>query len=95
MFDMMYETKDVVNYLKSKGFDPMRLRESTGDNYPTIAVFDPETVRSKFAAFDPFRKDIATAKTMGVAAPDMLAAGVPLGLLAGTNVEMPKKEKRK
>jgi hypothetical protein len=92
---MMYETKDVVNYLKSKGFDSMRLRESTGDNYPTIAVFDPETVRSRFAAFDPFRKDIATAKTMGVPAPDMLAAGIPFGLLAGTNVEMPKKEKRK
>lgn len=45
----------------------------------------PENVRSKFAAFDPAR----------VNEPDLLAAGVPLGLLAGTNIEMPKKEKRK
>jgi hypothetical protein len=53
---MMYETKPVVNYLKSKGYDSMRLRESTDDNYPTIAVFDPKHVRSRFAAFDPERE---------------------------------------
>jgi hypothetical protein len=53
---MMYETKPVVNYLKDKGYDSMRLRESTGDNYPTIAVFNPSQVRSRFAAFDPFRR---------------------------------------
>jgi hypothetical protein len=70
---MMYETKPVVAYLKSKGYDSMRLRESTGDDYPTIAVFNPESVRSKFAAHDPFRKDAATAIAMGVAAPDLLA----------------------
>ena len=73
---MMYETKPVVEYLKSKGYDSMRLRESTGDNYPTIAVFNPETVRSRFAAFDPFRKDVATATAMGVALPDLLAQPV-------------------
>jgi hypothetical protein len=70
---LMYETKPVVEYLKSKGYDSMRLRESTGDDYPTIAVFNPESVRSKFAAHDPFRKDAATAIAMGVAAPDLLA----------------------
>ena len=53
---LMYETKPVVNYLKSKGYDSMRLRESTDDNYPTIAVFDPKHVRSRFAAFDPARQ---------------------------------------
>jgi hypothetical protein len=36
-------------------------------------VFDPENIRSRFAAFDPFRKDAATAAAMGVAAPDLLA----------------------
>jgi hypothetical protein len=70
---MMYETKPVVAYLKSKGYDSMRLRESTGDDYPTIAVFNPETTRSRFAAFDSFRKTAATAAAMGVAAPDLLA----------------------
>jgi hypothetical protein len=79
---MMYETKPVVNYLKSKGYDSMRLRESTGDNYPTIAVFNPETVRSRFAAFDPFRRDTETALSKGVAPPDLLAGVLPLGLLA-------------
>lgn len=49
------------------------------------AIFNPANIRSRFAAFDPAR----------VNEPDLLAAGVPLGLLAGTNVEMPKKEKRK
>jgi hypothetical protein len=78
---MMYETKPVVSYLKSKGYDSMRLRESTGDNYPTIAVFNPETVRSRFAAFDPFRKDTETAVARGVAPPDLLAGLLPLGLL--------------
>jgi hypothetical protein len=70
---MMYETKPVVEYLKSKGYDSMRLRESSGDDYPTIAVFNPESVRSRFAAHDPFRKTAATAAAMGVAAPDLLA----------------------
>jgi hypothetical protein len=74
---MMYETKPVVEYLKSKGYDSMRLRESTGDDYPTIAVFNPETTRSRFAAFDPFRKDAATAAAMGALAPDLLAEELP------------------
>ena len=37
------------------------------------AVFNPENIRSRFAAFDPFRKTAATAAAMGVAAPDLLA----------------------
>ena len=37
-------------------------------------VKDPENIRSRFAAFDPFRRSAAIAATMGVAAPDLLAA---------------------
>lgn len=48
-------------------------------------VFDPSRIRSKFAAFDPKR----------INEPDLLAAGLPLGLLAGTEVEMPKKQQKK
>ena len=69
----MYETKPVVNYLKSKGYDSMRLRESTGDNYPTIALFEPESVRSRFAAGDPHRLSAAIAAATGSVAPDLLA----------------------
>jgi len=36
-------------------------------------ITDPSNVRSRFAAFDPFRKDVATATAMGVALPDLLA----------------------
>lgn len=38
------------------------------------AVFSPDQIRSRNAAFDPFRKDVATATAMGVALPDLLAA---------------------
>ena len=37
-------------------------------------IVPPENIRSRFAAFDPFRKDVATATAMGVALPDLLAA---------------------
>jgi len=39
-------------------------------------ITDPSNVRSRFAAFDPFRKDVATATAMGVALPDLLAQPV-------------------
>jgi hypothetical protein len=50
-----------------------------------VIPFEAGQIRSRFAQFDPAK----------IGQPDMLAAGVPLGLLAGTNVEMPKKDKRK
>ena len=37
-------------------------------------VTNPENIRSRFAAFDPFRRTAAIAATMGAAAPDLLAA---------------------
>jgi len=39
-------------------------------------VFNPDQIRSRFAAFDPFRRDVATATAMGVALPDLLAQPV-------------------
>jgi len=36
-------------------------------------ITDPSNVRSRFAAYDPFRRDVATATAMGVALPDLLA----------------------
>jgi len=41
-------------------------------------TFNPEDLRSRFAAFDPFRKTAATAAAMGVAAPDLLAQQQPV-----------------
>jgi hypothetical protein len=37
-------------------------------------ITNPSNLRSRFATFDPFRKDVATATAMGVLAPDLLAA---------------------
>lgn len=37
-------------------------------------IVPPENIRSRFAAFDPFRRSSAIAATMGAAAPDLLAA---------------------
>lgn len=44
-----------------------------GESYVTQ---NPANIRSRFAAFDPFRKDVATATAMGVALPDLLAQPV-------------------
>jgi len=37
------------------------------------SIQDSDLLRSRFAAFDPFRRNAATAAAMGVAAPDLLA----------------------
>ena len=42
-------------------------------------VFSPDQIRSRFAAFDPLRKDVATAIAAGVALPDLLAQPVNQG----------------
>lgn len=39
-------------------------------------IFNPENLRSRFAAFDPFRKTAAIAAAAGLAAPDLLAGQV-------------------
>ena len=49
----------MINFLKSKGFDSIALREDTYSKeareapYSTIAVFEPEKIRSINAEFDP------------------------------------------
>lgn len=42
------------------------------------AVQDPDLLRSRFAAFDPWRRTAAIASAMGVAAPDLLAQEKPV-----------------
>ena len=62
---ILYENKEMVNFLKGKGYDSMFLREDTVTNpkkiaekpqdvpYETFAVFDSTDLRSPFAKFDP------------------------------------------
>jgi hypothetical protein len=56
---LLYEKKEVVDFLKSKGYDSMFLKESSGADKPftTLAVFDPNNIRSVNAKFDPEKKD--------------------------------------
>ena len=61
---ILYENKKMVDFLKSKGYDSMFLRESVHDKaekilekpqdvpYETFAVFDPQDLRSPFAKFE-------------------------------------------
>ena len=71
---LLFETKEMVDYLKGKGFDSMWLKESTIDNeYTTLAVFDPKDIRSINAKFDP--KDIDSRNIM---------AGVGAGAVAAS-----------
>ena len=60
----------------NKTIDAMILQDSIDRSINEIAIIDPAQIRSRFAAFDPFRKDVATATAMGVALPDLLAQPV-------------------
>jgi len=57
---------------QSAGHDSVFQVKPNGD-IGDIVTFNPENIRSRFAAFDPFRRTAATAAAMGVASPDLLA----------------------
>lgn len=63
-----------VNRLAKKN-DITTINPLGGDD--EVFVLNPENIRSRFAAFDPWRKTAAIAATMGVAAPDLLAGQSP------------------
>jgi hypothetical protein len=74
--DSIQGTKDI----QGLGYQGTRMtndRDLYG-NQPQLeteqVTFNPDDIRSRFAAFDPFRRTAAIAATMGVAAPDLLAA---------------------
>jgi len=56
---LLYETKPVIDFLKSKGYDSVFLSENRGEgtDYSTFAVFDPKDIRSLYAQFDPSKVD--------------------------------------
>jgi len=82
---------DLVKEAKAKGHDALILQNTYDPGAGTAklvdvgVVFSPAQIRSKFAKFDP----------KNINSPDILAAGVPLGLLADTEIEMPKKKQKK
>jgi hypothetical protein len=58
----------------NKTIDAMILQDSLDKSINEIAIINPDQIRSRFAAFDPFRRSAAVAATMGAAAPDLLAS---------------------
>lgn len=82
---------DLVKEAKAKGHDALILQNTYDPGAGTAklvdvgVVFNPNQIRSKFAKFDPARVNEA----------DLLAAGVPLGLIGSTQVELPKKQEKK
>ena len=73
-----YAMTDFPNYKESANIMPLLLKnpESITNKHGYITEYvtrEPEQIRSRFAAFDPFRRSAAIAATMGVAAPDLLA----------------------
>ena len=69
---VIYERPEVVSKLKEMGYDSMLLAENIGGPHETLAVFDPSNIRSRFAQFDPAKRDSANILAGG--------AGAALGL---------------
>jgi hypothetical protein len=72
--------KDADILLRATGYDNVQSLGYTGHTLDRgngrlwDVTTDTDQLRSRFAAFDPFRRTAAIAATMGVAAPDLLAA---------------------
>ena len=69
----------VTDELTKLGFNGIidRSGKGGGAKEPVVIPFNPDQIRSRFAAFDPLRKTAATAAAAGLAAPDLLAEEAP------------------
>jgi len=69
--------RELINQLPKYGIDRLKVTDMSdmgGIQTQYATPSSSSNIRSRFAAFDPFRKDVATATAMGVALPDLLAA---------------------
>lgn len=73
-------TKLKVSQMEDAGYSPNFIKQMVEQGFNSGVSRDgqmiftsPDSLRSTFAAFDPFRRTAATAAAMGVAAPDLLA----------------------
>lgn len=64
------QTKAAKKFLEKEDSIGVDLRNYLDDE---VSVLNPDRIRSRFAAFDPWRRNTAIAAMMGVAAPDLLA----------------------
>jgi ribosomal protein S18 acetylase RimI-like enzyme len=81
----MKVNRPAIEESQSRGLQGVEIRNVKDNPNPSVgnliantyATENPDLIRSRFAAFDPFRKDAATATAMGVALPDLLAGELP------------------
>ena len=66
-------SKKATENIKNAGYSGTFSRNSQTQLPNEVAIFDPDVIRSRFAAFDPWRRNSALAAALGVAAPDLLA----------------------
>jgi hypothetical protein len=75
MADAFTEMQNIRMNLAAKlNYPAVKMQDEFNDS--TVALLPGSGVRSRFAAFDPFRKTAATAAAAGLAAPDLMAGGV-------------------
>jgi hypothetical protein len=68
--------RKIINRLPEHGIDRLKVTDMSdmgGMQTQHMIPIGSDNIRSRFAAFDPWRKSAATAAAMGVAAPDLLA----------------------
>jgi hypothetical protein len=66
----------MVNRLPEYGIDRLKVTDMSdmgGVQTQYMIPAESDNIRSRFAAFDPFRRSAAVASAMGVAAPDLMA----------------------
>jgi hypothetical protein len=69
-------TRTLINELPNYGIDRLKVTDMGdlgGVQTQHMIPLGSDNIRSRFAAFDPFRRNAAVAAAMGVAAPDLLA----------------------
>jgi hypothetical protein len=71
--------RELINALKERGIDRLKITDMSdmgGVQTQHALPAGSENIRSRNAAFDPFRRSTAIATSMGVAAPDLMAEEV-------------------
>ena len=71
--------RELINALKERGIDRLKITDMSdmgGVQTQHALPAGSDNVRSRNAAFDPFRRSAAVATSMGVAAPDLMAEEV-------------------
>jgi hypothetical protein len=84
----MRVNRQAIEQAKEGGYGGVNIRNVSDNTQAsdkiisdTYATENPDLIRSRFAAFDPFRKTAAIAAAMGVAAPNLMAQEVDYTLL--------------